>query len=170
MIITSLESKIIKSFNQFWDKIKKQPVASWFQSNLLHAMSDRVHCTVFICSIWNILLFVCLFLRIWFQKAMFFCRLNMSTDLMSLHIGDRILEVNGTPVKDQPVENIENLLRYSDTVLQVCTQIRNKFKHLNMTEMDVWLISDFLVDDWAWSRFSIPPFSICLHTVSSYNS
>lgn len=61
----------------------------------------------------------------------------MSTDLMSLHIGDRILEVNGTPVKDQPVENIENLLRYSDTVLQVCTQIRNKFKHLNMTEMDV---------------------------------
>ncbi|XP_063218880.1 LIM domain kinase 1 isoform X2 [Bacillus rossius redtenbacheri] len=46
-------------------------------------------------------------------------RLNMSSDLMSLHIGDRILEVNGTPVKDQPIENIENLLRYSDTVLQL---------------------------------------------------
>jgi LIM domain kinase 1 len=43
----------------------------------------------------------------------------MSSDLMSLHIGDRILEVNGTPVKDQPIENIENLIRYSDTVLQV---------------------------------------------------
>lgn len=47
------------------------------------------------------------------------CRLNMSSDLMSLHIGDRILEVNGTPVKDQPVESIENLIQYSDTVLQV---------------------------------------------------
>lgn len=43
----------------------------------------------------------------------------MSSDLISLHIGDRILEVNGTPVKDQPVENIENLIQYSDTVLQV---------------------------------------------------
>lgn len=43
----------------------------------------------------------------------------MSSDLISLHIGDRILEVNGTPVKDQPVESIENLIQYSDTVLQV---------------------------------------------------
>ncbi|XP_054279622.1 LIM domain kinase 1 [Macrosteles quadrilineatus] len=46
-------------------------------------------------------------------------RLDVSSDLMSLHIGDRILEVNGTPVKDQPIENIENLIRYSDTVLQL---------------------------------------------------
>ncbi|XP_012288985.1 LIM domain kinase 1 isoform X2 [Orussus abietinus] len=46
-------------------------------------------------------------------------RLNMSNDLMSLHIGDRILEVNGTPVKEQPIENIEHLIRYSDTVLQL---------------------------------------------------
>ncbi|KAL0102890.1 hypothetical protein PUN28_018295 [Cardiocondyla obscurior] len=45
--------------------------------------------------------------------------LNMSSDLISLHIGDRILEVNGTPVKDQPVESIENLIQYSDTVLQL---------------------------------------------------
>lgn len=43
----------------------------------------------------------------------------MSSDLISLHIGDRILEVNGTPVKDQPIESIENLIQYSDTVLQV---------------------------------------------------
>ncbi|XP_044002295.1 LIM domain kinase 1 isoform X2 [Aphidius gifuensis] len=46
-------------------------------------------------------------------------RLNMSGDLMSLHIGDRILEINGTPVKDQPVESIEDLIRYSDSVLQL---------------------------------------------------
>lgn len=43
----------------------------------------------------------------------------MNNDLMSLHIGDRILEINGTPVKDTPIESVENLLRYSDTVLQV---------------------------------------------------
>lgn len=53
------------------------------------------------------------------MNSLFFFRLDMSSDLMSLHIGDRILEVNGTPVKDQPIENIENLIRYSDTVLQV---------------------------------------------------
>ncbi|XP_017884402.1 LIM domain kinase 1 isoform X2 [Ceratina calcarata] len=46
-------------------------------------------------------------------------RLNMPSDLMSLHIGDRILEVNGTPVKDQPIESIENLIQYSDTVVQL---------------------------------------------------
>ncbi|XP_078039852.1 LIM domain kinase 1 isoform X2 [Augochlora pura] len=46
-------------------------------------------------------------------------RLNVSSDLISLHIGDRILEVNGTPVKDQPIESIENLIQYSDTVLQL---------------------------------------------------
>lgn len=51
--------------------------------------------------------------------TMNFFRLNMSNDLTSLHIGDKILEVNGTPVKDQPVESIENLIKYSDTVLQV---------------------------------------------------
>lgn len=45
----------------------------------------------------------------------------MNTDLMSLHIGDRILEINGTPVKDTPLENVENLLRYSDNNLQVKT-------------------------------------------------
>lgn len=46
-------------------------------------------------------------------------QLDVNNDLMSLHIGDRILEVNGTPVKDQSIENIENLIRYSDSVLQL---------------------------------------------------
>lgn len=58
-----------------------------------------------------------------------FFRLDMSSDLMSLHIGDRILEVNGTPVKDQPIENIENLIRYSDTVLQVSPSVVQVFLH-----------------------------------------
>ncbi|GJQ85288.1 LIMK1 [Trypoxylus dichotomus] len=47
------------------------------------------------------------------------CRLDVNNDLMSLHIGDRILEINGTPVKDTSVENVENLLQYSDTVVQL---------------------------------------------------
>jgi len=51
----------------------------------------------------------------------------MSSDLISLHIGDRILEVNGTPVKDQPVESIENLIQYSDTVLQVSQSVFKVF-------------------------------------------
>ncbi|XP_022183840.2 LIM domain kinase 1 isoform X2 [Nilaparvata lugens] len=46
-------------------------------------------------------------------------QLDVNNDLMSLHIGDRILEVNGTPVKDQSIDNIENLIRYSDSVLQL---------------------------------------------------
>lgn len=41
---------------------------------------------------------------------------------MSLHIGDKILEINGMPVRDTPIENVENLLKYSDTVLQVTFQ------------------------------------------------
>nr|CAI5868496.1 unnamed protein product [Callosobruchus analis] len=46
-------------------------------------------------------------------------RLEVNNDLMSLHIGDKILEINGMPVKDTPLENVENLLRCSDTVLQL---------------------------------------------------
>ena len=40
---------------------------------------------------------------------------------MSLHIGDRILEVNGRSVRNQPLEKIENLLRSSDSTIQVKT-------------------------------------------------
>lgn len=40
---------------------------------------------------------------------------------MSLHIGDRLLEVNGMPVKDQSLEKIESLLRSPESTLQVIT-------------------------------------------------
>lgn len=46
-------------------------------------------------------------------------RLDTSSDLMSLHIGDRLLEVNGMPVKDQSLEKIESLLRSPESTLQV---------------------------------------------------
>ncbi|KAF7267474.1 hypothetical protein GWI33_019307 [Rhynchophorus ferrugineus] len=63
-------------------------------------------------------------------------RLEVNNDLMSLHIGDKILEINGIPVKDTPVENVENLLRYSDTVLQLTIEhdpdsICRKFSQLS---------------------------------------
>ncbi|XP_073994181.1 LIM domain kinase 1 isoform X2 [Rhodnius prolixus] len=46
-------------------------------------------------------------------------RLDVCGDLMSLHVGDRILEVNGLPVTEQSLNDIENLIRYSDRVLQL---------------------------------------------------
>lgn len=61
-------------------------------------------------------------------------RLNMSSDLISLHIGDRILEINGTPVKDQPIESIENLIQHSDTVLQVNFILQRQFMSLLCTQ------------------------------------
>lgn len=72
----------------------------------------------------------------------------MSSDLISLHIGDRILEINGTPVKDQPVENIENLIQYSDTVLQVSQNISKILSHLlcNLAQLNCMTIFDVLVD------------------------
>ncbi|XP_044762849.1 LIM domain kinase 1 isoform X2 [Coccinella septempunctata] len=45
--------------------------------------------------------------------------LDVNNDLMSLHVGDKILEINGTPVRDTPLEKVENLLKYSDSVLQL---------------------------------------------------
>ncbi|XP_042860395.1 LIM domain kinase 1-like [Penaeus japonicus] len=45
--------------------------------------------------------------------------LDSAADLMSLHIGDRILEVNGRPVQDYCIEDIENLIACSQDVLQL---------------------------------------------------
>lgn len=46
-------------------------------------------------------------------------RLDVSNDLISLHIGDKILEVNGTPVRDSCIHNIDELIQSSDKVLQL---------------------------------------------------
>lgn len=40
-------------------------------------------------------------------------------DLASLHIGDRILEVNGKPVQDHCIEEIENLIANSKEAIHV---------------------------------------------------
>ncbi|KAG5881464.1 hypothetical protein JTB14_000892 [Gonioctena quinquepunctata] len=69
--------------------------------------------------------------------------LDMHNDLMSLHIGDKILEINGIPVRDTPLENVENILRYSDTVIQLTiehdpdTISRNMAKFTQMTQSNV---------------------------------
>ena len=38
---------------------------------------------------------------------------------MSLHVGDKILEVNGTPIKDSSIEHIDKLIQNTDSVLQL---------------------------------------------------
>ncbi|XP_071527349.1 LIM domain kinase 1 isoform X2 [Panulirus ornatus] len=45
--------------------------------------------------------------------------LDSAADLMSLHVGDRILEVNGKPVEDHCIDDIENLITSSQDVLQL---------------------------------------------------
>lgn len=45
--------------------------------------------------------------------------LDMNPDLMSLHIGDKILEVNGTPLEHQSLEEIEDLIKSTNKVLQL---------------------------------------------------
>ncbi|KAG0714817.1 LIM domain kinase 1 [Chionoecetes opilio] len=50
------------------------------------------------------------------------CRLDSAADLMSLHVGDRILEVNGRPVEDHCIEDIENLIACSHDALQASTE------------------------------------------------
>ncbi|XP_042898426.1 LIM domain kinase 1 isoform X2 [Parasteatoda tepidariorum] len=45
--------------------------------------------------------------------------IDMSPDLMSIHVGDRILEVNGVPVKNQALEEIEELIKTANKPLQL---------------------------------------------------
>ncbi|KAG8184856.1 hypothetical protein JTE90_016201 [Oedothorax gibbosus] len=45
--------------------------------------------------------------------------IDMSPDLMSIHVGDRILEVNGVPVQNQPLEEIEELIQTAGKPLQL---------------------------------------------------
>ncbi|KAL0267249.1 UNVERIFIED_CONTAM: hypothetical protein PYX00_009578 [Menopon gallinae] len=54
-----------------------------------------------------------------FCSGLCISELDVTSELVSLHIGDKILEVNGTPVKDQPIESIENIIKYSDTMVQL---------------------------------------------------
>lgn len=87
----------------------------------------------------------------------------MSSDLISLHIGDRILEVNGTPVKDQPVESIENLIQYSDTVLQVSRRIFKTYCVIDIIKLNIKFV---LVDYRARSRCGITTAHVFLTVLS----
>lgn len=43
-------------------------------------------------------------------------------NLANLHIGDRILEVNGTPVNDTSIEHIDKLIRSTEKILQLTVE------------------------------------------------
>ncbi|CAH0696543.1 unnamed protein product [Spodoptera exigua] len=45
--------------------------------------------------------------------------IDSSCGVLTLHIGDRILEINGTPVRNRPLDEIERALGRPDTVIQV---------------------------------------------------
>ncbi len=45
--------------------------------------------------------------------------LSFNTDLIALHIGDKILEINGTPIKDQSLPEIEELIGSANKVLHL---------------------------------------------------
>ena len=56
--------------------------------------------------------------------------LGLNTDLVALHIGDKILEVNGTPIADQPLPAIEELIGSANKVLHLTIEhdpISNQF-------------------------------------------
>ncbi|XP_019533661.2 LIM domain kinase 1 isoform X2 [Aedes albopictus] len=55
-------------------------------------------------------------------KGVRISEIDLTSDLMSLHIGDKILEVNGTPVRDTPLENVEKLIQSSGKVLQLTVE------------------------------------------------
>ncbi|XP_065088730.1 LIM domain kinase 1 isoform X3 [Ochlerotatus camptorhynchus] len=55
-------------------------------------------------------------------KGVRISEIDLTSDLMSLHIGDKILEVNGTPVRDAPLENVEQLIQNSGKVLQLTVE------------------------------------------------
>ncbi|XP_053668716.1 LIM domain kinase 1 [Anopheles marshallii] len=40
-------------------------------------------------------------------------RVTLNSDLMSLRVGEKVLEVNGTPVRDVPLESLQNLIEAS---------------------------------------------------------
>lgn len=46
----------------------------------------------------------------------------LNTDLMSLRVGDKVLEVNGTPVRDVPLENLQSMIENSGKVLQLTVE------------------------------------------------
>ena len=64
---------------------------------------------------------------------------------MSLHIGDRLLEVNGMPVKDQPLEKIESLLRSPDSTLQVIKRGLRHYGNLSSSSKQFLIHSFYLL-------------------------
>ncbi|XP_049540335.1 LIM domain kinase 1 isoform X1 [Anopheles darlingi] len=55
-------------------------------------------------------------------KSVRISEVTLNTDLMSLRVGDKVLEVNGTPVRDVPLENLQSMIENSGKVLQLTVE------------------------------------------------
>uniref|UniRef100_A0A182Q8M8 LIM domain kinase 1 n=1 Tax=Anopheles farauti TaxID=69004 RepID=A0A182Q8M8_9DIPT len=56
-------------------------------------------------------------------KSVRIAEVTLNSDLMSLRVGDKVLEVNGTPVRDVPLENLQNIIETSrGKVLQLTVE------------------------------------------------
>ncbi|KAL0868073.1 hypothetical protein ABMA27_008713 [Loxostege sticticalis] len=56
--------------------------------------------------------------------------IDSSCGLLTLHIGDRILEINGTPVRSKPIEDIERVLARPAAVLQLTIEHNPDSPHI----------------------------------------
>ncbi|XP_055854469.1 LIM domain kinase 1 isoform X2 [Episyrphus balteatus] len=55
-------------------------------------------------------------------RAVRISEIDLHPEVENVHIGDRILEVNGTPVRNTSIEHIDNLIRSTDKILQLTVE------------------------------------------------
>lgn len=55
-------------------------------------------------------------------RAVRISEIDLHPEVENVHIGDRILEVNGQPVRNTSIEHIDNLIRSTDKILQLTVE------------------------------------------------
>lgn len=83
----------------------------------------------------------------------------MRNDAASLHIGDKVLEVNGTPVIGKSMENIDELMKTSNDVLQLT--IEHDPRRLNKSMSEATIITNQPSYRMNEPKLSVPTTPIC---------
>lgn len=90
-----------------------------------------------------------------------FLRIDVRNDAASLQIGDKVLEVNGTPVVGKSMENIDELMKNSNDVLQLTIEHDPRRGSLNKSMSEATIVTNqpscHVVD----SILSVPTTPIC---------